>query len=97
MYFRIEIRIPVSYEFGADSEYEIRDANIVYHFPGNNGGSAGRVNRVISLNTPSPDMAADMTNRNNYSFLNSRHGSKLKFNHCSCLMNRIIGYGSGKL
>ena len=34
MHFIIQIRIPVSSEFGVDSE-TIRDANIVYHFPGN--------------------------------------------------------------
>jgi hypothetical protein len=35
MHFIIQIRIPVSYEFGGDSENEIRNANIVYHFLGN--------------------------------------------------------------
>jgi hypothetical protein len=41
MHFSIQIRIPVSYEFGVDSELtEIRDTpNIAHHFPGNDSGA----------------------------------------------------------
>jgi hypothetical protein len=47
MYFRIEIRIPVSYQFGVDSG-TIRDVNIVYHFLGNNSISQEKTQERMS-------------------------------------------------